>query len=88
MKTEKFDGRLTAPLSEFLSQKVAEGVARGRQPEGRRGSLPVSALDAADALADVRFSSVTVVLSSEVPTPSGEFVSGERYARASHAEAQ
>jgi hypothetical protein len=52
MKTEKFDGRLTAPLSEFLSQKVAQGVERGRRPEGRRDSLPVSALDAADVLAD------------------------------------
>jgi hypothetical protein len=52
MNPSKFNGRLTAPLAEFLSLKVAEGTARGREPEGRRGSIPAASLEAADALAD------------------------------------
>lgn len=50
--TDKFDGRLTAPLRDFLlHNKVAAGVRRGREPEGARGSIPAAALDALDVLA-------------------------------------
>jgi hypothetical protein len=49
--TDKFDGRLTAPLRDFLlHNSVARGVERGRAPEGRRGSLPAASLDALDVL--------------------------------------
>jgi hypothetical protein len=51
MKPTKFDGRLTAPLAEFLSLKVAEGVERGRRSEPERGSIPVASLEALDFLA-------------------------------------
>jgi hypothetical protein len=50
--TEKFDGRLTAPLRDFLlHNSVARGVERGREPEGARGSVPAAALEALDVLA-------------------------------------
>jgi hypothetical protein len=45
-----YDERLHAPLAEILLSKVAAGVARGRAPEGRRGSVPAASLDALDAL--------------------------------------
>lgn len=96
MKTDKFDGRLTAPLAEFLSQKVAEGVERGRQPEGRRGSLPKAGLEALDLLADAGLlptlpGKLTVVFFPEAPAAWGEVVevaSGELYARVSLAKGE
>lgn len=54
MNNPKYDGRLTAPLAEILLHKIAEGVERGRAPEDGRGSLPSSALEATDFLADAR----------------------------------
>lgn len=50
--TDKFGGRLTAPLSAFLlHNSVARGVERGREPEGARGSVPAAWLEALDVLA-------------------------------------
>jgi hypothetical protein len=59
----KYDGRLTAPLAEILLHKVAQGVERGREPEGRRGSIPAAALDAVDVLADVQALGATAAAS-------------------------